>query len=278
MRKAGAVTPIKVLVSDISFQCTECGNCCKDLRLPVTPAEARTWLERGGRVDVLCEALPWPAEPEPDNVFAEYKRRRSFAADSGTLPVRIDVTLAASFSGPCPNLGDDLRCRAYDTRPLVCRVYPAEINPFIELRPENKGCPPEAWRPGTAPLLAGGTIVDATTREAAERSRVEQERAVPAKQAICAALGIDRASVANEGFLILSPEPADLLAALCALPQAPEALEPAPGEGAAPRGWTLVSNRQQTIDVLGQVGALSELDRAPQGEHAYLYIGMHAAS
>ncbi|WP_186063754.1 YkgJ family cysteine cluster protein [Burkholderia gladioli] len=256
-------------MSDIAFQCTSCGNCCHDLRLPVTPAEALGWLERGGRVDVLCEAVPWPTEPEPGNAFADYKRRRSFAADSGSLTIRVDVTLAASFSGPCPNLLEDMRCGAYEIRPMVCRVYPAEINPFIPLAPANKGCPPEAWQAST-PLIAGGVIVDAVTREAAERSRVAHEQAVPAKQAICAALGIAHASVSNEGFLIVAPEPARLLEVLRALPSGPEAAAPPAGS------WTLVSNRQPTVEVLGQVGAISELDRA--GTSGYQYLGMFEAA
>ncbi|WP_414440128.1 YkgJ family cysteine cluster protein [Burkholderia sp. 22PA0106] len=266
-------------MSDIPFHCTSCGNCCHDLRLPVTPAEARTWLERGGRVDILCEAVPWLAEPEPDNAFGHYKRDRSFAAASGSLPIRVDMTLAASFSGPCPNLDDAMRCTAYEIRPMVCRVYPAEMNPFIPLVPANKGCPPEAWA-STQPLIAGGVIVEASAREAAERSRVEQARAAPAKRAICEALGIGQASVSNEGFLILSPEPARLLDVLHALPA--DMIEPGePNEATvdtpSSTDWTLVTNRQQTVDALAQVGASGALDRA-QPPGAFLYFGMFDAS
>jgi hypothetical protein len=56
-------------LDDINFQSTMCGRCRHDLRVPVTLAEARQWLERGGHVDVLCEAIPWPAEPDATNAF-----------------------------------------------------------------------------------------------------------------------------------------------------------------------------------------------------------------
>ena len=141
---------------DIDFECTMCGNCCHDLRLPLTVAEALAWLGRGNEVQILCEALPWPEEPAADNLQAAHKRRRSFAAMSGSLPTRIVVILTGAFVGPCPNLQADMRCRIYEERPFVCRIYPAEINPFIELVPANKGCPPEAWTPGLAPLVRAG--------------------------------------------------------------------------------------------------------------------------
>ena len=51
-----------------------------------------------------------------DNAFAAYKRVRSSAALSGSLPVRITVMLTATHAGPCPNLGDDMRCAIYDAR------------------------------------------------------------------------------------------------------------------------------------------------------------------
>ena len=117
---------------DIDFECTMCGKCCHDLRLPLTVTEAVAWLERGNNVQILCEALPWPEEPPAENRLATHKRRRSFASMSGSLPTRVLVTLAAVYAGPCPNLRPDMRCAIYEQRPLVCRIYPAEINPFIE--------------------------------------------------------------------------------------------------------------------------------------------------
>ncbi|MBN3821364.1 YkgJ family cysteine cluster protein, partial [Paraburkholderia sp. Se-20369] len=145
-------------MKDIDFACTACGKCCHDLRLPLTIDEARAWLQRGGHVELLCDAIPWPVEPEPDNALAAYKRARSTPALSGTLPVRVTTVITASYAGPCPNLQADMRCGIYLERPLVCRIYPAEINPFVELSPQGKSCPPDAWH--ATPLLRAGSIVD----------------------------------------------------------------------------------------------------------------------
>lgn len=246
------------------FHCTMCGKCCHDLRLPVTLAEAQKWLERGGQVDVLCDAIPWPVEPDPANAFAAYKRKRTFAATSGTLQIRVTVTLAASFTGACPNLRDDMRCGIYEDRPLVCRIYPAEVNPFIRLQPEHKLCPPDAWQP-SAPSAVGAVLLDASTRESIQGSQRSAEDEVCGKRALCERLGINRASVANEGFLIASPPRERLLAAL-------RGGQIRDASGSPMPSWTLVSSRPATVEALARVGALSELD---SGTHdGYHYVGI----
>ncbi len=142
------------------FSCTMCGRCCRDLRLPLSLAEAAGWLRDGGETQLLCDAIPWPVEPAADDRLAAYKFRRSFPAMSGTLPLRVIVTVVAAFDGPCPHLQADLRCGAYDRRPRVCRIYPAEINPFIELQPAAKLCPPEAWDERHPVLEVAGRYAD----------------------------------------------------------------------------------------------------------------------
>ncbi|RKP44916.1 YkgJ family cysteine cluster protein [Trinickia fusca] len=246
-----------------------CGRCCHDLLLPVTLAEARKWLGRGGQVDVLCEATPWPVEPDSTNAFAGYKRRRTFAASSGTLPIRVAVTLAASFAGACPNLGDDMRCGIYEERPFVCRVYPAEINPFIRLQQEHKLCPSDAWQVRT-PFAVGGVLVDSATRVSIEQSRRAAEDEVNDRRALCERLHIDKASVANEGFLIVSPPREQLLAALLDT-------QAGNGPGTDNGAWTLISNRRATVDTLAKVGALSELDNGQPGD-GYRYVGVQGAA
>ncbi|WP_322051734.1 YkgJ family cysteine cluster protein [Paraburkholderia bannensis] len=248
------------------FNCTGCGKCCTDLRLPLTFPEAVRWLERGGQVDLLCEALPWPVEPDADNAYAAYKRKRTFAADSGELPIRVGVTLAATFSGPCPNLGEDKRCGIYETRPLVCRVYPAEINPFFTLKPEFKLCPQDAWQAPT-PFAIDGVLVDAVTRDAIDASRRADESSVEMKRALCERLGVDQASVANEGFVCVTPERERLLQALV------DVQNDAGAHSAPPQAWTLVSNRRATVDTLIQVGALGAID-ADASRDGSQYIGL----
>lgn len=249
-------------MDDINFQCTMCGKCCHDLRVPVMLAEARQWLERGGHVDVLCEAIPWSAEPDATNAFAAYRRKRTFAASSGTLPNRMSVTLAASFAGACPNLGDDMRCGIYEDRPLVCRIYPAEISPFVHFTQGHKLCPSDAWRVST-PFMIAGIPLDSATRESIEQIRRADEDEVDDKRAICERLRIDKASVSNEGFLIVSPPREQLLAAL--LEMRPDDMDTHQGT------WTLVSNRRATVETLTEVGALSEQDDG-QSHDGYRYV------
>ena len=233
------------------FSCTLCGNCCRDLRLPLSIDEAIRWLTHSGRVELFCEAIPWPEEPPADDRQAHYRRERSFVATSGALPVRVVVTLVASFNGPCPNLQADQRCGAYETRPNVCRIYPAEVNPFVELDPASKSCPPDAWTADQPVFIDGGRLVDAETAALIDVARSNAVRDVAAKQHLCALLGCHTASLANEGFAIHSPDRDRLLAALNAVRDA--ASTPQPHTVAAP--WSFVSNRRATLDTLTSIGA-----------------------
>ncbi|MEN2474052.1 YkgJ family cysteine cluster protein [Burkholderia sp. GS2Y] len=255
-----------VTAPDIDFACTGCGGCCRDLRIPLTIGEAIAWLRRGGHVELLCDAMPWLVEPEPDNAFAAYKRARSTPALSGSLPVRVTVVLTAAHAGPCPNLRDDLRCGIYDERPLVCRIYPAEINPFVPLTPGGKECPSDAWQ--QTPLIRGGTIVDADTRESIARSRAASEAETPLRARLCAVLGIDTAAVANEGFVIHAPPAPALLAALTDLLATPTVTAD------DTLAWTLVSNRTATTDALASVDASSRLAGSLAGPDTR-YLGFH---
>ncbi|RFU44928.1 YkgJ family cysteine cluster protein [Paraburkholderia sp. DHOC27] len=266
--------------TNLDFACTMCGNCCHDLRLPLTVTEALAWLARGDDVQILCEAVPWLEEPAADNLPAAHKRRRSFAAQSGSLPARIVVILTGAFVGPCPNLQSDMRCGIYEERPLVCRVYPAEINPFIELTPANKGCPPEAWTPGLPPLIRGGKLVDATTMSLIEQSRAADANDVAVKQRLCGLLGIDAAALSNEGFVVHSPRREDLQAALLAACEGRDALGFAAADEEA-TGWRFVSNRRPTVDALVSVGALGICVAAGAADDevaGFEYLGFYPAT
>jgi Fe-S-cluster containining protein len=254
---------------DLDFDCTMCGKCCHGLRVPLTVSEALAWLGRGHDVQILCEALPWPEEPAADNQQALHKRRRSFAVMSGSLPTRIVVILTGAFASPCPNLQPDMRCGIYDERPLVCRIYPAEISPFVELSPRDKSCPPEAWKPGLPPLMRGGTLVDATTAALIRQSRETDVQDVPAKQLLCEQLGIDTAAVSNEGFTVFSPRREDLLAVLRGIRSAPALPK------ARQRGWRYASRRRATVDVLASVGALGVHVEGDE-DAAFEYVGFSA--
>lgn len=260
----------EILNMDIDFKCTMCGKCCHDLRLPLTVKEAVAWLDRGNDVQVICEALPWPEEPPPGNLQAAHKRRRSFAAISGSLPTRVVAVLAAAYKGPCPNLQSDMRCGIYEQRPLVCRIYPAEINPFIELTPTHKACPPDAWTAGLPPLLRAGKLVDVGMLPLIQQSRDADSNDLPIKQRVCEILGIDQAGVSNEGFVAHSPDRFDLLAALHDASDERDA-------ASLPPGWRFVSNRKTTVDALESVGAIGSLVDV-NNTAGFEYLGFFAPS
>lgn len=255
---------------DINFECTMCGKCCHDLKLPLSVDEALVWLERGGDVQFLCEAVPWPDEPAEDNLLAQHKRRRSFAASSGELPARIVVVLAAAFEGACPHLQANLSCGVYDERPTVCRIYPAEMNPFIELNPQQKACPPEAWSPDKPLLMSAHRIVDVQTAALIEKSRAADASDTGAKALACKHLGIDTAALANEGLAIYSPPREQSIAALRLAREAGGASDRVPE-------WKVASNRRETIDTLVSIGALGVLCTA-QETSSFQYLGFFSAS
>jgi len=255
---------------DLHFECTQCGKCCRDLKLPLTVPEALEWLRAGHEVQLLCDAMPWPREPDPSDLKAAHRRRRSFAALSGSMPTRVVTILAANLAGACPNLQPDLRCGIYERRPLVCRIYPAEINPFTGLDPGNKGCPPEAWTVNHPLLLRDGRVVDDVIRRDIQKSRDTDANDAAVKRWLCAALNLNWAALADEGFVVYSPERRVLLAALDrAVTDNFVALNDAP--------WQFASNRADTVDSLVGRGAVGE--RVSAGVHAsFEYIGFRPAS
>lgn len=250
--------------TDIRFECTRCGNCCRDLRLPLTLAEAARWLVDGHSVEVLCEAVPWADEPPASDELAAHKRSRSFAAISGSLPVRVVVVLAASFAGPCPNLRPDGDCGIYERRPNVCGIYPAEINPFISLMPTHKACPPEAWSADRPHFFKAGQLLDARTVELIRASRAADQQTVGERQNICAALGLQHAAMANEGWIAHVPERAALLAELGRVAAGGRSTD-------ATSTWRFVSNRRATVDALAEIGAESAM-MSDLGAAAFSYL------
>jgi Fe-S-cluster containining protein len=235
----------------IHFGCTQCGKCCHGLRLPLSLAEAAAWLRRGGEIELLCEAIPWPVEPPDTDAQAMHKRRLSFPVMSGTLPIRVVVIVVATFDGACPNLQSDGRCGVYEERPRVCRIYPAEVNPFIPLTPASKACPPEAWGEDKPVFLADARIVDAETFEVINASRAAAAQDALVKQHLCASLGVSRAALANEGYVVYAFERGVMLEAL----ERVEGLERNDMPALPASEWHFVSNRRATVDVLSSIDA-----------------------
>jgi Fe-S-cluster containining protein len=162
------------------------------------------WAADGGQVIVLVEAflgngLGLPAQQR------EHAERRSLVVRSGTAEAHVAITFAAYNVGRCRNLDEDNLCRIYERRPLVCRIYPAEINPHIPLNPAAKDCPPESWQQGPL-LIAGGELVDQDLLELIQRSRQADRDDIRIKDAICAALGIRTTALKGDGFTAYLPQ------------------------------------------------------------------------
>ncbi|MEB0044898.1 MULTISPECIES: YkgJ family cysteine cluster protein [unclassified Pseudomonas] len=187
-----------------TFSCVGCGKCCTDHHVPLTLSEARMWAADGGQVIVLVEGflgngLGLPMQQR------EHAERRSVRVNSGAADAYVAITFAAYNVGPCRNLDDDNLCRIYDRRPLVCRIYPMEINPHIPLNPQVKECPPESWEKGPD-LIIGGQLVDQALAELIQRSRQADRDDVQVKDVICSQLGIRTTALKGDGFTAYLPD------------------------------------------------------------------------
>ncbi|MCU7238698.1 YkgJ family cysteine cluster protein [Pseudomonas peradeniyensis] len=204
----------------IRFACTGCGKCCTGHHVPLTLAEARQWAASGGQVVVLIEGFiaNGPGMPADQR---EHVLRRAFPVSCGAGQLHVSVTFAAFNPGRCRNLDDNDLCGIYESRPLVCRIYPAEINPHLPLRPENKDCPPEAWEQGPE-LIHGSLPVDEGLRALIEASRQADRDDIAAKVAICQALGMTTSALKGNGFTAWLP---DMAAFAAVLEQSPTAVD-----------------------------------------------------
>ncbi|VVN87229.1 YkgJ family cysteine cluster protein [Pseudomonas fluorescens] len=187
-----------------TFSCVGCGKCCNDHHVPLTLAETRMWAADGGQVIVLVEGflgngLGLPLEQR------EHAERRSVRVRSGASEACVAITFAAYNAGPCRNLDEDNRCRIYERRPLVCRIYPMEINPHIPLNTAVKECPPESWEKGPD-LIVGGQLVDQGLVDLIQRSRQADRDEIQTKDAICALLGIRTTALKGDGFTAYLPD------------------------------------------------------------------------
>ncbi len=145
--------------------------------------------------------------------------RRSHPVPCGEGEARVSVTFAAFNPGRCRNLDDNDLCTIYDQRPLVCRIYPVEINPHIPLRPGSKDCPPEAWQQGPE-LIHGTQLVDAGLEALVQASRQADRDDIAAKVAVCQALGMTTSALKGNGFTAYLPDMGAFSAALAQVPEA----------------------------------------------------------
>lgn len=104
----------------VKFSCTHCGHCCRDVICLPTPWDVvRLARERG--------ADPWRFLEfvTPDEISKVTKSDPTWLRCNGT---RYLMALRRTSKG-CYFLNKrTLRCQAYESRPLICRLYPFALN------------------------------------------------------------------------------------------------------------------------------------------------------
>ena len=246
---------------DIRFGCTLCGKCCQNHSIPLTLDESISWLEDGGKVEIFCEAHLDSAAGSPSS---EHHRKRSFPVTCGVLQARVTAIFVGVVSGDCRNLTPDLKCRIYERRPLVCRIYPAEISPFIQLDVAAKMCPPEAWTSGEV-LVPDGRLADPNLEWLVNKSRQTDFGDATRKMAACRELNLAVSAISEEGYAAYRPEPGRLLDVLRSL-----------GDGKVslvhdtPR-WRLHSPSALTAQALRTKGYDAVSEKRPQDGYVFLH-------
>lgn len=193
------------------FNCVGCGACCKGRFIPLTLLETRQWLERGHDVAILLEAFNQPLWSASQREY-QHSLRRSAQVRCGSARVQVTAIFAANALAQCPNLQANNLCSIYEERPLVCRIYPMEINPFIEMNPQNKDCPSDAWEHGD--IIANDTRPDSSFDSLIQTSRLADRADAQAKVSVCNRLGINVAAWKSEALVIHFPVPGQLLEAI----------------------------------------------------------------
>lgn len=195
----------------VHFACNGCGACCKERLIPLTLEEAGQWLERGGHVAIMLEAFA--SENKPVNP-AQYAHNVSRGAqvDCGSSAVHVIAIFAGNALTQCPNLKPDNLCGIYEQRPLVCRIYPAEISPFIKMNAADKICPPEVW--GTGELIHSDGGPTGVLPALIERSRANDRHDAQAKIAICESMGLTTAAWKDNALAIYLPDREQLMTSM----------------------------------------------------------------
>ncbi|XVJ50113.1 YkgJ family cysteine cluster protein (plasmid) [Pseudomonas sp. UBT] len=241
--------------SAVRYTCVTCGICCKGRLIPLTIKEAEQWLIRGDEVAIILEAFSLPKLQDESPEFI-HNSNRAATVDSGTQRVNVIAIFTANALKQCPNLQEDNLCGVYEARPLVCRIYPMEINPFIELREENKICPPESW--GSGEILCSDGIANPPLQSLINQSRQADIKDAVTKVAICESLGMTVASWKGEGLAVYFPESDALLAAIRARNRDDSALS---------ERWSIRTDNQNRRQQLAEAGIVL----APDNASNYIY-------
>lgn len=246
------------------FSCVGCGRCCTDHHVPLTLGEALQWAADGGSLIILTEAFLADGYGVPEAQRA-HATRRSAQVQSGSTEAKVAITFAAYNVGPCRNLDADKLCRIYERRPLVCRIYPMEINPHIPLSPQAKDCPPESWEQGPE-LIVGGELVDTELSRLIEQSRQADREDIGAKEAICQRLGIRVTALKGNGFVAYLPD-------MDAFAEAVMDLVDGTNEPQVNNGWAFHVAGETVVDTLHSAGA----EWATGEPSGYMFIPLQAS-
>ena len=162
-------------------------------------SETVDWLSAGDPVQLICEASAW-LDPLVDRSRIRKRahfRRRSFAANSGSMEVRVIAILVANVPEGCPNLLPDMRYAASASGGPWCAA-------FIRRRSIRSS----SWKVGeqglsarrrgavNSPLLQrDGRVVSDVIRQDIQRSRDTDVLEVSVKRRLCAALQVADAAV-----------------------------------------------------------------------------------
>ena len=248
---------------DTRFSCVGCGKCCADHHVPLTLAEAKQWSDDGGSVIVLIEAFLANGYGVATDQRL-HATRRSYPVSSGSAQALVAITFAAYNAGRCRHLDAENLCGIYERRPLVCRIYPMEINPHIPLRPQAKDCPPEAWEQGPE-LIVGNQLVDDQLLALIEASKQADRDDIAQKQAICIDLQMNVTALKGNGFVAYLP---DMGAFAGAIERVSGQVLPAVADDA----WRFKVAGESAAQALIEAGARLETHDAP----SYLFIPLHS--
>jgi Fe-S-cluster containining protein len=160
---------------NIHFACNSCGKCCHGHHISLKLDEALRWARDGGPLIVLVEAFLENGYGVPA-AQRKHAGRRSLKVRSGGTYAYVAIIFAAYNVAACRFLTDDKRCGIYERRPLVCQIYPIEINPHIQLRRDYKDCPPETWDEDGPAIYRNGRMINAELAQLIERSRQADQR------------------------------------------------------------------------------------------------------
>jgi Fe-S-cluster containining protein len=211
--------------------------------------EAVVWAKRGHGVEILVKGGLCPRPDYEAESLVGYIMDRSLTVAAGQGCLAVQPVVAAAVEERCPNLGDNNRCAIYEERPRVCRIYPAEINPFTPFSNESKRCPPESWDEGHGVFVAEGGAYEAEyakTIAAARRAALDDMKYLPR---LCSLLSIDRCALATEGFVAYKIAPDRFLEAIQqALNSAEETLANSNEQ------YMVLSNQKKSLAALSSMG------------------------